>query len=280
MYCKQGFIKESIGLSTMSLVTLFATLALTRRSYLNIAFFYVLAFMVRPNFVLFFLPLSLLRFFFGHERLNGRRLFLYILPLLISLPWIIFVDSFYPGSGLNYIFVSKWMGFDFAADYFPSYFISLGYNSASIFEWESSFSDTFRALLNPQVLNFTLTIWGLKLLSVLGLRFQEAFVTSMGGYFSEIWGSIYFYIISIPAFFSGALSCFRLFTFRINFSDVLVISSVIYLVLTALFIGVPRFGLLVAPFLVPNFLRFIMIMPLQRLVIKGFLDFLAAFCFC
>lgn len=248
------FIKESIGLTTMSLATLFATLALTRRRPLCGSVFHILAFMVRPNYCFFYIPYFILQFFGGPKDFLRRKIIFGLLPLLVAAPWMLLIDSSYPGSALGYLFVSKWMGFDFASDYFPAYLSSMGFDAVSILSWNASLIDICRALFDAQALNFMFSLWSLKLLSVLGYRFEEMFVTNMGGYFSELWGTLYAFLVSVPAFFAGLLSVLRIPFFRLELSGSLAVSSVLYLLFTSLLIGVPRYQLLVMPFLIPNLL--------------------------
>ena len=245
------FIKESIGLTTMSLVSFFSLVAVTRSRYVVKCVFYLLAFMVRPNYLLFYFPLAIMEIVNCRRSSKGVNFFRYMLPLFAALPWIVWVDSNYPGNAFNYLFLSKWMGFDFASNYFPNGLSELGLDPGSVLEWTPSPLTFVSALADPQALNYVVSLWSLKLLSVLGFRFEEMFITAMGGYFSEAWGTLYAFFVSMPAFFSGILYCLKGFIFSCPRSVPYVIASVAYLMLTALLVGVPRYQLLVMPFLVP-----------------------------
>ena len=85
-----------------------------------------------------------------------------------------FIHSYYPGTGLNYMFVSSWQGMNFIDNYFPSYFLSRGFTSETIIEWDASLYQTIQALLNSDVFNYVFNLWFYKLLCNLGVRFEES----------------------------------------------------------------------------------------------------------
>ena len=154
------------------------------------------------------------------------------------------------------MFVSSWQGMNFIDNYFPSYFLSRGFTSETIIEWDASLYQTMEALLNSDVLNYVFNLWFYKLLCNLGVRFEESFVTNFGGFISEIWGTFYSFIITIPAFFVNFyIVIFKSFAKK-NYENCIIISSLVYIILTSILFGSPRFGIIVMPILIISLFDF------------------------
>ena len=243
------FINESIGLGSIFLGSIFLMLGILNTKKKLGILFHIFAFLMRPNYILFFLPLM---FFNITSSAKSERFLLfrfYAIIFLFCLPWMLIVDSQYPGSGFNYIFIANREAAGILPQEFPIYLRKLGITDLNLlWHWHPTLKDTFLALTNLEVLNYVFQIFILKNLAFLGLRFNEAFMTTWGGYASEIWGTIYFAILMLPSYLVTVFfSIFRYFRSN-NFLSSILNASIICALINSLLMGVPRYSILTANF--------------------------------
>ncbi len=243
------FINESLGLGSIFIASIFLMLGLLNTNKLLGIIFHLFAFLMRPNYILFFVPLMIFHTIssFKSERLSIFRF--YIIIFLLSLPWFLLIDNQYPGSGFNYIFIANREAAPLLSQELPLYLRNLGLNDImDLWAWSPSLLDTFLALLNLEVLNYVFQIFILKYLAFLGLRFNEAFITTWAGYLSEIWGTIYFAILLLPSYIFTFVCCVFRFFKNNGLKSSILNASITYSILNSMLMGVPRYSVLTANF--------------------------------
>ena len=246
------FIKGSLGLSTMFLCAFFFIIGLNISNTFLKSIFFSFSILVRPNFIIIFIPLflfTIINDIYKNKSVSKLTLAC-ILPLLIYPIWFFSIDSSRPGSIFSFILYSKGQGFDWTANYLVNL---INENTKiivpeSIFGWELSLEKFFSIVTsNIGIVFILIKIYILKLFVCLGMRFEQSVnLPSQGGwYIAEFWSLSYFLIVSLPGFiFSIFLMLFKKLSY-LEFSCYCI--SLIYILGTSLFIGDPRYSLIVMP---------------------------------
>ena len=260
------FIKESLGLGTMFLCSYFLIMGITSEKTFLRSLFFSLAIAVRPNFIIFFLPFCIAIFFNDYRKNKnlGKLSLSCICPLLIYPFYYFFVDSTYIGGPLNLIFYSKGQGFDWAQEYFyklidqktdiilPRFIED---KPIDLFLWDLNFSTFIKVIATDfGIVMYLLQIYVLKIFATLGFRFEQAFNLPLKGgwYLSELWTLIYSFFISLPGFICSFLMLIK----RAPYLEIAAyLSSIIYVFGTSLFLGDPRYSLIVMPVIIFSIFR-------------------------
>jgi len=263
------FIKGSLGLSTMFLCSFFLILGLRISNKFLKSLFFSFSILIRPNFIIFFLPFffaTLINDISRKKTISNLTISCFI-PLIVFPFWQHYIDSSYPGTPVSMLFYSLGQGIDWTHNYIINFFkdpICLNQNSAIEFISENcnlNFNDLFSILKKNSGLDFVLfKVYILKIFVGLGMRFENALrLPTLGGwYLAELWSLLYFIIITLPGFiFTVFLVIFKKLSY-LEFSSSIV--SLIYFLGTSLFIGDPRYSLLVMPIFVFYLIKGIKIM--------------------
>ena len=254
------FIKESIGLGSVFLSTLFFILGIKISKNIYKSIFFTFAILCRPNFILFFLPFSLIiliKDLFNRKSLSKISKS-FILPLIIYPFWYFFIDSNYPGSQINYLFLTESQGIDFAHEAFTE--VLKLYTDFeipdSLLYWELNLTNFFKILFSHiSIICSLIQIFILKLFAFLGMRFEYAFLQKYSSFWqiSELWISLHFLIFILPGFMFTFI--FMLFTRKDSLEFIIYFSSLFYSISNSMLIGDPRYAILVIPVFVYSFLN-------------------------
>ena len=261
------FIKGTLGMSTMFLCSFFFILGLKISNRLFKSIFFSFSILIRPNFIIFLFPFFIFNLWndLFRNKAISKVTYSCILPLTIFPFWYLFIDSTYPGSTLSMLFYSKGQGFDWTIDYFfeilKSSDLIIPSLESELFKtgqsWDLTISE-FVELISSNIgfIFFFIKIYILKIFVGLGMRFELALnLPSQGGgwYLAEMWSLFYFIFISLPGFIvSILLVLFKKLSF-LEHSTYIV--SLIYIFGTHLFLGDPRYSLLVMPTLIFALIR-------------------------
>ena len=259
------FIKESLGLGSVFCTALFFCLGITfSKPFMKIIFF-SFALMCRPNFILFFIPFSVLLFFYDVTKKNSLSNLSKstIIPLIIYPLWYLLVDSNYPGSNLNYIFLSQSQGIDWAHQYLKDIIMQKNQFLLpnKIISWDLGFNEFFRIILSDiSILCSLIQIYFLKLFAFIGMRFEYAFLQKYNAYWqlSELWILIHFLFILLPGFIFSFI--FTILMKKNNLEFTFYFSSIFYALSTSIFVGDPRYSVIILPILIYSLLRGILVL--------------------
>ena len=237
------YVRETLTVSITSVAILFFLIGFTHENKYIKSIAFIIASITRVNsiFFLFFFTLSLLFF----KPKNYKKLIRIILPCALSyFLMYYYCYSSYPGSGLNFIFLTYWQGINYAQDPILE---TIGDNYGiddvvKLLNWNLSFPEFFKIFFtNPKILSNIFHIILLKISISLGFVHEKVFASVTNSWLIKFFISIYALLIIIPGFlcsFLGLLS--RKFN---NLEKTSYLAGILYMISNSIFLGDPRYSI-------------------------------------
>jgi hypothetical protein len=257
------FLRDSLTSGPTAVCNLFLIAAFWYiKKPLVALFLFSFAAMTRSSFPIYWLAMFLSCVFASPNKI---KLFCMITApsLMVYIIFYRYFYSTYPGSGLAYIFVSGLNGMDVSDQFFVK-ILSRYYsvkNVSDVLHLQLSFADLILLLsTNLKLLYGAITIWIFKIMSMLGFMHLQHFVDTRDLWAQRVLTLLYFFLVFLPGFVLASLSLIvfngRTNSFWLSGEKVIVSFGVIYILLHAFTIGVPRYGTAVSWIFVSFLLRF------------------------
>ena len=235
-----NFLVDSLAVSTMSVAAMFVLLAISSSARLVRISLLVFAAMTRANYLIAvacaFIAILLIR------PRGAKSILVDIFPsVVIAIVFYVIFYSTYPGSGLNYIFITQYQGLDYAQPMGMALSQGvLGIDSeGSLFHSDLGMQELFSLLSSLKAWAYVFNVWALKVSVTLGLVHEKLFVSDHGFWLLKAWRTIFFLAVTLPGVYASSLIAFsrnidpmeRLIYFWVLF----------YLAFNSLLIGDPRY---------------------------------------
>ena len=236
-----SFLIETITVSTNSVFLLFGLLSFNSKSPFSRIFCLIICSLIRANYLLFIISIICSNLIFKPE--GFKKFILLTIPSIAT--YIItykLTFSSYPGSEFNYLLLAEGQNLSILHNYSQNIFSDLliSENINSIIFWDANILEILKLIFSSQEnLAYFINLWITKISLTLGYLHDGLTTTNSGLWFLKAWRTIYFSIISLPAFYIASL---ELFLNRFSSIEKTVILSGIFMViLNSALIGLPKY---------------------------------------